>query len=193
MKQAQYQQERANLVAGCRRFASYQLGVGSSGNLSIRVPDGMLITPTGVAAGEVEAEQLVLISLDGATAPDQLRPSSEWAMHARLYAGRDTARAVVHCHSRHATILACAGRSIPAVHYMIAAAGCRNIAVAPYATFGTHQLADAAMAAMGSAKACLLAHHGQLTIGDDVVDALSLIHISEPTRQPATARMPSSA
>ena len=174
MKQPQYQQERTRLAAGCRRFASYQLGVGASGNLSSRVPDGMLITPTGVVAGEVEAEQLVLMSLDGTTAPGQLRPSSEWPMHARLYAGRDTTQAVVHCHSRHATILACAGRSIPAVHYMIAAAGCRNIAVAPYATFGTHELADGAMATMGNAKACLLAHHGQLTVGNDIIDALDV-------------------
>lgn len=114
------------------------------------------------------------MTLDGSVEADQLKPSSEWQMHAGIYAQRSDVGAVVHCHSRFATMLACAHRPLPAVHYMIAAAGSRVIPLAPYATFGTHELATLAVRAMGQGRACLLANHGQLTVGNTLEEALAL-------------------
>jgi L-fuculose-phosphate aldolase len=163
---------RQALASAYRGFAAAGLGSGSSGNVSLRSGDGMLITPSGVGPDELRWEQVCAIGLDGDLEPGQLRPSSEWPMHAALYRARPDAGAIVHCHSRHATILACAHRPLPAVHYMIAAAGVAEIPLAPYATFGTLALAEAVVATMANGKACLLANHGLITLGTDLAEAL---------------------
>jgi L-fuculose-phosphate aldolase len=101
-------------------------------------------------------------------------------MHTGIYSARPGAGAIVHCHSRFATTLACAHRTLPAVHYMIAAAGSREIPLAPYATFGTTELAELAVTAMGEGSAVLLANHGQIALGDSLESALALaIEIEE--------------
>ncbi|MCB1680223.1 MAG: class II aldolase/adducin family protein [Halioglobus sp.] len=163
---------RCALQQSYRRLAELRLGTGSSGNLSQRVDGGMLITPSGIEPGELRAEQLVAMSLDGTAAPRQLRPSSEWRMHAALYRARADVHALVHCHSRHATVLACAHRPIPALHYMVAIAASDEVPLAPYATFGSEELAAAAVTAMGRGRACLLANHGQLAAGETLAQAL---------------------
>ncbi len=165
---------RESLSECYRRMGLARLGSGASGNVSVRSVDSMFITPTGARPETLTPEQVVEMSLDGAIAQGQLKPSSEWRMHAHLYAARPDATAIVHCHSRYATTLACAHRSIPAVHYMIAAAGSREIPLAAYATFGTAELAEHAVLAMGQGRACLLANHGQIALGKSPADALSL-------------------
>jgi L-fuculose-phosphate aldolase len=114
------------------------------------------------------------MDLDGRVLAGSLRPSSEWRMHAGIYRARPDAQAIVHCHSRHATALACCGRDIPAFHYMVAVAGGESIRCAPYAPFGTQELADVALVALGGRKACLLANHGQLTLGTTLAAAMAL-------------------
>jgi len=164
----------SDLVAGYRQMMAAGLGTGSSGNLSLRTAQGMLITPTGAAPATLEARQVVAMSLAGRAGAGQLLPSSEWHMHAAIYRTRPDINAVVHCHSRYATILACAHRPIPAVHYMIAIAGVDEIPVAPYATFGTEALAGSAAGALGQGRACLLANHGQIAAGVSLDQALAV-------------------
>jgi len=166
--------DRCTLVAAYRQMMNAGLGTGSSGNLSLRADAGMLITPTGVSPAALQAVQLVDMSLTGQVAAGQLLPSSEWHMHAAIYLARPEINAVVHCHSRYATILACAHRPIPAVHYMIAIAGADEIPVAPYATFGTEALAESATGALGQGRACLLANHGQIAAGVSLDQALAV-------------------
>ena len=168
-------ERRRALLVTYQNLLTAGLGVGTSGNVSCRLDTGLLITPTGVPPAEMSVPQLVAISLDGeALAGDQLLPSSEWHMHAAIYRARPDAQAIVHCHSRYATTLACAHRSIPAVHYMIAVAGAREIPLAPYATFGTDVLAQSCVSALGQGNACLLANHGQITLGSSCDHALKV-------------------
>jgi L-fuculose-phosphate aldolase len=101
-------------------------------------------------------------------------PSSEWRFHRDIYRSRQDVRAIVHAHSRHATALACTGRGIPAFHYMVAVAGGLDIRCAPYHTFGTQELSDAAIAALEGRRACLLANHGLIAVGANLADALRL-------------------
>lgn len=153
---------------------------GTSGNVSARTAEGgLLITPTGVPATELSPQQVVHMDLAGEPDAEQLIPSSEWRMHADLYAMRPDISAIVHCHSTYATILACAGQPIPAMHYMVAGAGGRAIPLAEYATFGTAALSAAALRALHGCRACLLANHGQIAIGETLADALKLADLVE--------------
>jgi L-fuculose-phosphate aldolase len=165
-------QARSDVVQAYIALVDSGLGTGSSGNLSVRVDGGMLITPTGAIAAQLLPEQLVHMLLDGPVRPGQLLPSSEWHMHAGVYLDRPDINAVVHCHSRHATILACAHKPIPAVHYMIAVTESDEIPVAPYATFGTDALASSAVEALRGRLATLLANHGQIAVGRDLDQAM---------------------
>jgi L-fuculose-phosphate aldolase len=165
---------REQLTECYRRMGEARLGSGASGNVSCRSGDRVFITPTGARPDTLTPEQVVEMSLEGVPAAGQLRPSSEWRMHTGIYSARPQASAIVHCHSRFATTLACAHRALPAVHYMIAAAGSREIPLAPYATFGTTELAELAVATMGEGSAVLLANHGQIALGDSLESALAL-------------------
>ena len=165
-------ERREALVMHYRQLIDSGLGTGSSGNLSLRVSGGMLITPTGIPAEHLCPEQLVSVSLEGNVADGQLLPSSEWHMHAAVYRDRPEIQAVVHCHSRYATILACAHRPIPAIHYMIAVTESDSVPVAPYATFGTTALAESVVTALRGRLASLLANHGQLAIGRNLDQAM---------------------
>jgi L-fuculose-phosphate aldolase len=156
---------------------------GTSGNLSARTAAGMLITPSAVSWDELRADQLIELSLlpDPAGEPvvldraaDSLRPSSEWRLHARILWTRSDVRAVVHAHPPFATALSCLRRRIPAFHYMVAAAGGHDIPCAPYATFGTAELADAVADALSDHRACLMANHGMVALGGTPTEALAL-------------------
>lgn len=167
--------QRALVVKTAKALAPSGLGVNRSGNVSARWTNGMLITPTGVSYAAMDAASIVFLDLEGRGRAGELKPSSEWRMHAALYRAFPACGAVVHCHSPAATALACAGKSIPAFHYMVAAAGAASIEVARYATFGAEELAANAVAAMrGGRRACLLANHGQLAWGRDLEAALDL-------------------
>jgi L-fuculose-phosphate aldolase len=166
------QLQRETIVGHYRDLIASGLGTGSSGNLSTRVNEGMLITPTGIPVEHLTPDQLVHVSLDGEVSQGQLRPSSEWHMHAAVYRDRPEIEAVVHCHSRYATILACANKPIPAIHYMIAITQSGEVPVASYATFGTNALAASVIAGLEGRLASLLANHGQIAIGRDLGEAM---------------------
>jgi len=165
-------QGRQALVDAMKSMSEQKLSHGTSGNISVRVDEGMLISPTGVHPLDLKPEQVVFMALDGTVGDDQLLPSSEWQMHASIYQTRAEAQAVVHCHSRHATILACARKDIPSFHYMIAAGGGTDIRCAPYATFGSDALAEVTQKALEGRFACLLANHGQIALGMSLSHAL---------------------
>lgn len=154
------------------------LSAGRSGNVSVR--DGgcdvarVLITPTGMAYDALVPADVVSMDLEGQVPEGSRKPSSEWLFHAAIYAARPDVEAIVHTHSNAATALACMEEGIPAFHYMVAAAGGRDIRCAPYATFGTKALAAHAVVALVDRKACLLAHHGVIACGSCLEKAYDL-------------------
>ena len=176
---------RQELVAVARRMNASGINQGTSGNLSVRIPGGLLITPSSLPYEQMEPADLVAIDLQGrpllaaaagetGSAPVVRRPSSEWRLHADILASRPEIESVLHCHSIHATALACHGRGIPPFHYMTAVAGGDEIRCAPYATFGTAELSQLAVEALGDRLACLLAQHGQVAVGTSLDQALRI-------------------
>lgn len=164
---------RREIIATALAMNARGINRGKSGNVSARVEDGFLITPSGLAYDALEPRDVAAMTLEGeARGPRQ--PSSEWRFHRDIYASRADASAIVHAHSPFATTLACLGRGIPAFHYMIAVAGGNDIRCAPYATFGTQALSDHALRALESRNACLLANHGMIAVGPTLVAALAL-------------------
>jgi L-fuculose-phosphate aldolase len=164
---------RRDVVETARRMAGLGLGRGTSGNVSVRHADGFLVTPSGVPYDACTAEQVVALSLEGRVVGGG-RPSSEWRFHRDIYRERLEAGAIVHTHSPFATALACLGRGIPAFHYMVAVAGGNAIRCADYATFGSQELSDHALAALAGHRACLLDRHGVIAFGDSLTAALAL-------------------
>jgi L-fuculose-phosphate aldolase len=164
---------RERIVATARRLNALGINQGKSGNVSARVEGGFLVTPSGLPYEELQPADLAHVTADG-HASGHRAPSSEWRFHRDIYAQRPEAGAIVHTHSAFATTLACLGRGIPAVHYEVAFAGGKDIRCAPYRTFGTQGLSDAALAALEGRRACLLAHHGVIAFGADLDDALRL-------------------
>lgn len=150
------------------------LSPGRSGNVSCRWRDGMLITPTGMPYDKLRPADIVFVDADGASPVKGRKPSSEWRFHLSAYKARPDRGAVVHTHSLHATVLACAHKPIPAFHYMIAVAGGVDIPLIPYAPFGTSDLAELVAQGLAERDALLMANHGQIAIGKDLTSALEL-------------------
>lgn len=174
---------RAELIETAREMNLRGINVNKSGNVSVRADKenrvkGFLITPTGMPYETLTPDDLVWVPLVNPPslreACGMRRASSEWEMHARVYLRRGDVKAVVHTHSCHATALACQDMPIPPFHYMVAAAGGHSVDVAPYATFGTPELARVAAEALSVKNACLLSHHGVLAAGKSLHDALAL-------------------
>ena len=158
------------------------LGVGTAGNVSARYDGGMLITPSGLPYEKMTPEDIVFVNGEG-TAEGPLKPSSEWRFHLDIYRARSEASAIVHCHSPHATALACLREGIPAFHYMVAVAGGADIRCSDYATFGTQGLSNVILEALHDRKACLMANHGQVAFGDTLQNALRLAQEVEALAQ----------
>jgi L-fuculose-phosphate aldolase len=158
-----------------------------SGNVSVRLENGFLITPSGVQYDDLTPDDIVQIDHEGTVAPSTrrgLRPSSEWRFHQAIYQNHTEAQAIVHTHSPLATALSCARKPIPAFHYMIALAGGPDIRCADYATFGTEELAQAMLKALAGRKAVLLANHGVVAFGKSLLGAASLaIEVENLARQ----------
>jgi L-fuculose-phosphate aldolase len=169
---------RSSLLETFTTMGTSGLNKGTSGNASVRLPDGpggpgFLITPSGRPIETLAPEDLVVVRPDG-TFEGKLEPSSEWRFHSDIYAAYPEAGAVLHAHSPFATSLACQRRDIPPFHYLIALFGGSTVRCATYATFGTKELSDAAVAALADRRACLLANHGMVVHGRDLTHALGL-------------------
>jgi L-fuculose-phosphate aldolase len=165
---------RDDLVATARRMSELGLTPGTSGNVSVRVASGMIVTPSGMAYSSLVPDDLVEVRADGVIRPGQREPSSEWQLHRDLYTARCDCAAIVHTHSRYCTTIACLRRPIPALHYMIALAGTAEIPCAEYATFGSPELAHNVVSALADGRAALMANHGMVALGDSLAAALKL-------------------
>ncbi len=163
-----------SLIETAQRLDALGFMPSKSGNVSIRVEGGFRITPSSLPYAALGEADLVDVALDGAILAGQRRPSSEWRLHAEIYAARPEAGAIVHTHSPRATALSCARRGLPSFHYMIALAGGDNIRCSAYATFGTAALAEAAVGAIQGRRACLLANHGVVALGSSLTAAETL-------------------
>lgn len=161
---------RRSVVAAARDLDVQGLNRGTSGNVSLRFRDGLLITPSGVPTAAMAAQDIVAMTLDGAY-PAGLKPSSEWRFHRDILAARPEIGAVVHAHPVHCTAFAMCGREIPAVHYMIAAFGGPTVRCAPYAPYGTEDLSRLALVALQDRACCLLANHGMIAAGATLAKA----------------------
>ena len=159
---------------------------GTSGNISARWRDGLLITPSGVPYADLKTQDIVWLPLDVSDDADvfrQSRPSTEWRFHRDILCSRPEINAVVHTHSNAATAMAIHSRDIPAHHYMVAVAGGNSIRCAPYATFGSQALSEHAITALKDRTACLLAHHGVIALGHELARALWLANEVEVLAQ----------
>ncbi len=163
--------ERAAVAAAYRELGRRGFTPGSAGNVSLRVRGGMFITPSGVEAGAVTAAGIVRLAENGRVTGGV--PSSEAPMHRAIYRAFPAAGAIIHTHAEAGTALACLGQPIPAFHYMVVAFGGAEIRCAPYVTFGTPELARAAVAALDGRRACLLANHGVIVHAPDLKAALA--------------------
>ena len=164
---------RHQLLQTSQRLVELDLNRGTSGNASVRDGDGMLITPSALPASAMAPASMVRMDFEGKVLAGG-KPSSEWRIHRDILAARPEIGAVIHTHSTFATTLACLRREVPAVHYMIAAAGGDSIRCAPYSVFGEQTLSDHALEALRDHKACLLANHGMIALGSDLDDALAV-------------------
>ena len=166
-------EKRQSIIDACLRMNVLGINQGTSGNISLRHGDGMLITPTSTPYEAMKPEQIVYMHLDGNHDPAR-RPSSEWRFHRDILKARPDVQAIVHAHPPYSTMLAIMGMEIPPVHYMVAVAGGDTIRCAPYATFGTQELSEHAVRALEGRMACLLAHHGMITVGPSLPKAMWL-------------------
>lgn len=172
------QNPREQLLHISQQLVSLGLNRGTSGNVSLRVNNeagqsGILITPSGLPVDKLSPDDMVWMDFSGQ--PTGIRqPSSEWRFHLDILKNKPEVNAVVHTHSMFASTLSTFRRDIPAFHYMIALAGGDSIRCAPYALFGSQQLSDNAILALQDRKACLLANHGMIAVGETLEKALSI-------------------
>ncbi len=166
---------RAAIVSSAQAMNALGINQGNSGNISARCGGAMLITPSATPYESMQPAMIASMQLDGDGAwTGPLKPSTEWRFHRDILQGRPEAGAVVHTHAPFCTTLAIARREIPACHYMIAAFGGDSVRCAPYALFGTADLAALALTALEGRRACLLANHGMIVVGATLSHAMWL-------------------
>jgi L-fuculose-phosphate aldolase len=158
------------IIETCLRMNREGLNQGTSGNVSARLDGGMLITPSGRTYESLIPEDIVFVDLHGHAEPDKV-PSSEWHFHLNTLKARPDVNAVVHTHAIHCTALAIRNLDIPALHYMVAAAGGSKIPCVPYATYGTEALSVHVVTGLKGHDACLMQHHGMLAVGKTLAKA----------------------
>jgi L-fuculose-phosphate aldolase len=170
-------QERQELAEAGRRLAARGLVIGTSGNLSARVGDLVVVTPTGAVIGDLTADQMTVIGLDGAVADGDLAPTSEVPLHLAIY--RTTfATAVAHAHASTTTAIGLVTDEIPLIHYAMLNLG-GAVRVAPYACYGTEELARHVVKALEYKQAALMRNHGSIAIGSSLAKATDNLELLE--------------
>jgi L-fuculose-phosphate aldolase len=165
--------QRQAVIEAARAMNASGINQGTSGNLSVRSGDGMLITPTGMDYASLANDDIAFVGASGKVEGSR-KPSSEWQFHHDIYRFRPDAQAILHAHPANCTTLACLRKPMPAFHYMVAVAGGKDIRCADYATFGTRELSDKVLTALMDRKACLMANHGLVCLGDSLQGVLAL-------------------
>ena len=157
-------QLREQLVDHYTKVEALGLNEMSSGNLSVRFEDRMLISQNGASAETISVNSIVDTAFDG-TYSGEFKPSSEWRMHAAIYEKHEEAQAIVHTHSDYCVAVSSHVMALPGFHYLIGVFGGNDVPCVPYSTFGTQALADDATAALYDRTACLLGNHGMICRG----------------------------
>ena len=174
MTQKNTTETRQSIIDACLWMNSSGLNQGTSGNISVRTDEGILITPSSLAYEETTPQDIMLLPGNGlsgeAIGPN--RPSSEWKFHADIYNDRDDIHCVVHTHSTYATAISMLRKDIPAVHYMIGVFGGDSIRCADYSHYGSEGLSENALVALKDRTGCLLGTHGMIACGGDLKQAL---------------------
>ena len=158
------------IVYYSRRLVADRLVVGSAGNISVRVADKIVMTPTGVSYDRLTATDNCVLDGEGRILEGRGKRSSEWPMHRRIYDVTD-AEAIVHTHSRFAIAVAAVCDEVPAIHYSVLRLGGSSVRVAPYVTFGSDGLAEQAGKALEGRTAALLQNHGAIAYGSSLEEA----------------------
>lgn len=165
---------RKEMIAACLKMNAAGLNIGTAGNISVRVPGGFLVTPSGIDYELLQPEQIVAMDFRDLYYGDYY-PSSEWRFHSAILQHRPDANVVLHSHAIHCAILASCHMDIPALHYGIAGVGDDVIKCSGYEPFGTEGLSREALAALGQRHACLLGNHGVIVLGKTVSKAFQLL------------------
>ncbi len=163
------------IIDTCLEMTRLGLNQGTAGNVSVRFDNGMLITPTGIPYEKLTPDHIVYVAEDGTFEEGKL-PSSEWLFHLTCYQNRSDINAVVHNHAINCAAVSILNKSIPAIHYMVAASGTTEVPCVPYATFGSSKLAEYVQKGILKSKAILLQHHGLIAGEDNLDKALWLAH-----------------
>ncbi len=165
---------RQQIIDNCLRMNSTGLNQGTSGNISARFEDTMLMTPSAIPYEDLDVDSIAAMPIEGeyGSWEGPYRPSTEWRFHLDIMIARPEVNSVVHTHSTYSTILAIARKPIPSCHYMIAAFGGNDVRCSDYARYGTKELSEHALAALEGRTACLLANHGLIAVGDSLRKAM---------------------
>ena len=174
----EHAEARQAMIDACLWMNEHKLNHGTSGNISVRAGDKFLLTPSGMDYEAIRPEDILEMDYEGGYVGDRV-PSTEWRFHSQILAGRPEFNAVIHTHGMYCTTLATHGLGIPAVHYMVAAAGGADIRCGGYVTPTTQALADIAVEAIADRKACLLKNHGAVVADGDLQSALKLLSLVE--------------
>ena len=162
-----------DVVFTSKKTLDLGLNCGSEGNVSVRTKDTIFITPSGIKTANLNESLISEVDING-NIKNNKKPSSEILMHLYIYRNRPEISAIVHCHSIWASILSCGRKKIPSFHYMVAELGGNDIKCAEYATFGTKKLAKNVLRVLKERNGCLISNHGQLTIANNLNNALDL-------------------
>jgi L-fuculose-phosphate aldolase len=169
---------RSQIIKYSKKLNSTNLSALRSGNISIRTTknkfEGFYITPSGTKYSSLKPKDIIFVSLKGRFDKNKGKPSSEWRFHQDIYVNKKEAKAIVHAHSTCATAVSSHERTIPAFHYMVAAAGGNDIKCTKYATFGTRKLSANILYALKNRSACLIGNHGQIAFGDNLEKTFEL-------------------
>ncbi len=166
------EKERLQVAKTALSLLQTGLVVNTSGNVSVRIDDIVVITPSGLSYENLEARDILVVDMEGNPVSGDLLPSSETPLHLSVYDSDPTIGAIVHTHSVYATAVSTLVKELPAIHYQVADLG-GPVPVAPYQTFGSPELAETVTNTIRGRSAALMQNHGSLTVGENVDQALA--------------------
>ncbi|WP_218023312.1 class II aldolase/adducin family protein [Nocardia altamirensis] len=176
-RNADFTLPRAAVAAAARRLAADGLVIGTAGNVSCRQGDLVAVTATGLALAAAEPEHVTVIDLNGTIIDGDWQPTSEVELHLGVYQDSEAA-AVVHTHSPNAIALSLVRDELPCIHYQQLLLG-GAIRVAPFAAFGTTELASSVREALRDKSAAIMANHGAVAVGPTLDAAIANVHLVE--------------
>jgi L-fuculose-phosphate aldolase len=171
------QAARAEVAALCQRLVSEKLVVGTAGNVSIRVGDKVAISPSGFDYLSLTGDEVAVVDLAGNQIEGDYKPSSEVMLHLAIYNTSDH-QSIVHTHAVSSTALSLVVDQVPLSHYYSALFG-GAIRVAPYATYGSADLAAGVQLAMKNRYGALMSNHGAVVASSSGAKAFELAQYLE--------------